>query len=135
MNVSNLIIIIVFAVVILLIINLSSRTTAKCIDKTHFKNEWNDIVILAKDDKTRPMSVLNADKLLDSALKGCGYRGETMAKRLVSAKNKLKDRNSVWEAHKLRNKIAHETLFEPSEADIKRALKGYQKALKDLGAI
>jgi hypothetical protein len=135
MSLTTTILIIVIAVVILVIINLANKTAPRCIDKTHFTHEWNDIVEMSKNPKTRPMSIIKADKLLDQALKGCGYKGETMAKRLVAAKHRIKDRNAVWGAHKLRNKIAHETLFEPDEKVINSALKGYRKAFKDLGAI
>lgn len=133
MSITTTILIIVLAVVLLVLISLIGRARPKCIDKLYFKNEWADVLALQKEYKTRPMSIINADKLLDEALKGFGYHGETMAERLVSAKNQLKDRDSVWAAHKLRNKLVHEPLFEPSEKAVKRALEGYRKAFKDLG--
>lgn len=133
MSLTTIILIIALAVVILALVSLSTKSTAKGIDKAHFVNEWNDVLQASKDGKTRPMSIIHADKLLDQALKGLGYKGETMGERLISAKNKLKNKDAVWAAHKLRNRIAHETLFEPTPEDVNRALKGYQKAFKDLG--
>ncbi|HUD03488.1 MAG TPA: hypothetical protein VMR51_01755 [Patescibacteria group bacterium] len=133
MSTTAVILIIVAAVVLLVLISLIGRAKPKCIDKQYFKNEWADIIALQKDYKTRPMCLIKADKLLDEALKGSGYHGETMAERLVSAKNHLKDRDRVWAAHKLRNKLVHESLFEPSEKEVKLALEHYRKAFKDLG--
>jgi len=133
MSLPSILIIIVIAVVILVMISLANKTVPKGIDKVHFKNEWNDIALLANDPKTRPMSIINADKLLDQALKCLGYGGDTMAQRLISAKNQLRSRDEVWSAHKLRNKLVHESLLEPSEKTIKNALKGYYKAFRDLG--
>ena len=133
MNVTALIIIVVIAVVILILVNLGTKETAKGIDKTHFLNEWKDVIQLAKDKKTQTMSVVHADKLLDEALKCIGYKGDTMAERLVSAKSKLKKREEVWVAHKMRNKIVHETTYKPSEKQVKNALLAYNKAFKDLG--
>ena len=133
MSISVLIVIIVVAVILLALLNLISRPTPVGIDKPHFINEWNDIVALSKELKTRPLSIVHADKLLDEALKCSGYAGETMAERLVAAKNSLKNREAVWHAHKLRNKIAHETAFEPNEKQVSEALRAYQKAFKDLG--
>ncbi len=127
--------IIVLSVVILVIISLTNRTPARGIDKTHFKNEWNDVMLLFKDKKTQPMSIIHADKLLDEALKCLGYYGNTMAERLVAAKAKLQHKDEVWKAHKLRNKIVHETLHEPSEKEMKVALQGYYKTFKDLGVL
>jgi hypothetical protein len=130
-----IILVIVFAIVIIVFINLVGRPIPKGIDKVYYINEWNDIIELSKERKTRPLSVVNADKLLDEALKTIGFSGNNIAERLMSAKQQLKDRNSVWKAHKLRNKIVHESLHEPSDKDIKEALKGYFRALKDLRVI
>ena len=135
MTISATIAIIVAAVVMLVIISLTNRTPPKGIDKEHFKNEWNDIMVLFKDSKTQPMSIVHADKLLDHALKCLGYAGDTMADRLIAAKQRLKHKDEVWNAHKLRNKIVHESLHEPSEKQIKVALQGYYKTFKDLGVL
>jgi hypothetical protein len=132
-SITTIIIIVVAAVVILVLINLANKSTPKGVDKVYFKNEWKDIIALIDNPKTRPMSVINADKLLDEALKCLGLEGKTMAERLVVAKDRLKSRNAVWVAHKLRNKIVHESLFEPSKKDIDNAINGYRKAFKDLG--
>lgn len=133
MNLTMIIVIVAVAAAILALISLAGRSKPKCIDKLFFKNEWSDILVLQKDYKTRPMSVVNADKLLDSALKGMSFKGDTMAERLVSAKGRLKARDAVWSAHKLRNKIVHDSLHEPTEKEVKTALDGYRKAFRDLG--
>lgn len=135
MNLTTIIIVIVAGVVILALLSLTAKTTAKGVDKTHFANEWNDILQESKDPKTRPMSVIHADKLFDEAMKCLGCRGDTFAERIVCIKGKLSQRDAVWSSHKLRNKIVHETLFEPSPADVSKALKGYQRAFKDLGVL
>jgi hypothetical protein len=133
MSIGMLIGIIVAAVVILVILNLLSRPAPTGVDKAHFINEWNDIIELGKESKTRPLSIVHADKLLDEALKGYGFKGETMAERLISAKNTLRHKDDIWAAHKLRNKIVHETSFEPTEKQVKVALAAYHRTFKDLG--
>jgi hypothetical protein len=133
MSITLLIVVIVIAVILLVLLNLISRPAAIGVDREHFINEWNDIIALSKDNKSRPLSIVHADKLLDEALRCSGYKGETMAERLVSAKNVIRQRESVWSAHKMRNKIAHESAFEPSEKQVSQALKAYQSAFKDLG--
>lgn len=133
MTISGLIFIIVAAVVILVLISLSAKSTVKGIDGAHFKNEWNDCIEQFKDEKTRTMSVINADKLLDHALQCLGYQGDTMGERLVSAKGQLKNKDEVWSAHKIRNKLVHEPSYHPTEKIIKRSLNGYYRAFRDLG--
>jgi hypothetical protein len=135
MEMTSLILIIVAAVVILVLISLTGRAVPKGIDKEHFKNEWNDAVILLKDPKTMPMSIIAADKLLDEALKCMGFNGTTMGERLVAARHRIKNKDEVWAAHKLRNKIVHETKFSASEKQIKAAMHGYHRTFKDLGVL
>lgn len=81
------------------------------------------------------LTVLNADKLLDQALRERGYKGATMGERMKYAKDKWSRRDEVWRAHKLRNVIAHETDVKVSYEDARSALSGFKQALKDLGAI
>ena len=81
------------------------------------------------------MAILNADKLLDAALKELGYRGQTMGDRMKSAKVAFSNNNSLWSAHKLRNRIAHETDVKIGYTATRRALASFKQGLKDLGAI
>jgi hypothetical protein len=91
---------------------------------------------LKKDDPSSfHLTVLNADKLLDQALREKGIRGTTMGERMKTIKDTWSNANSVWSAHKLRNQIAHESEVSVSYDDARRALSGFKQALKDLGAI
>lgn len=91
---------------------------------------------LVKDDpRTYNMAVLNADKLLDRALHEMGIPGKTMGERLKRIGDKIPNINAVWQAHKLRNNIAHETDFEVGYNQASHALSIFKQALKDLGAI
>ena len=81
------------------------------------------------------MAVVEADKLLDRAMMEMGVPGRTMGDRLKKVGPHFSQLNSVWYAHKLRNRIAHEHGFQMDYNQAKRALANYKKALKDLGAI
>ena len=81
------------------------------------------------------MAVVEADKLLDRAMMEMGVPGRTMGDRLKKVGPHFSQLNSVWYAHKLRNRIAHEHGFQMDYNQAKRALATYKKALKDLGAI
>lgn len=80
-------------------------------------------------------AVSEADKLFDYVLKAKGYPGTTMAERLKRAQSKLSDRESVWRAHKLRNALAHEVGFDLVNKQAHEALRGFERGLKDLGAL
>lgn len=80
-------------------------------------------------------TVINADKLLDKAMMEMGVAGKTMGDRLKKCGDRFTNLNGVWQAHKLRNAIAHESDVEVSYKRAYNALQFYKQALKDLGAI
>lgn len=56
-------------------------------------------------------AVMEADKLVDYMMKAQGRRGETFADRLRDSQQFLSPEtyNEVWQGHKVRNQIAHES--------------------------
>ncbi|MDO4684130.1 MAG: hypothetical protein Q4B06_00295 [Candidatus Saccharibacteria bacterium] len=107
------------------------------LDKEKFRSRWLKIEssLQKNQEASYHLSVLNADKLLDSALRESGYKGSTMGERLKSAGQVFSNRNAVWAAHKLRNQIAHEPEVQVSYMTARRALASFKQALKDVGAI
>lgn len=102
-----------------------------------YRRKWLEIERqLKKDDQQScQFAVIEADKLLDCALKESGVKGETMGERLKSAATTWTNRDSVWSAHKLRNTIVHESGIQVGYDVSRRALAGFKRALKDIGAI
>ena len=92
---------------------------------------------LTKDNsQSYNMAVVEGDKLLDKAMMEMGIPGKTMGERLKKCgKEKYSQLNAVWNAHKLRNQIAHESGFKIEYHQARHALTIYKQALKDLGAI
>lgn len=130
------ILILLFAGVILVFIVGKGRS-ADGINKEKYHVAWLGIEQQLKrnDDNSFYLTILNADKLLDQALRERGFKGETMGERMKSAKGLWTNANQVWSAHKLRNKIAHETNVRVSFDDTRRALIAFKQGLKDMGAI
>ena len=81
------------------------------------------------------VAIMDADKLLDQALKDRHFKGQTMGERMKSANKSWRNANHVWGAHKIRNQLAHETDAKLTYDLARRALSAYKQALKDLGAI
>lgn len=105
------------------------------LNQEHFTNRWQEIQSLCVDKKTWPLAIIDADKLVDEALKKLHYKGKTMGERLVAAQRDLTSNDTVWYGHKLRNKLVHEDYKVTSKHDVKDALIGFRQALKDLGAL
>lgn len=99
-------------------------------DIRFFRNEWEKIQAHA-DSKH---ALLDADKLLHLALRKKGFQGG-VGEQLKKAGKLFTNLNDVWAAHKLRNRIAHELDVQLGSGDRNHALRSFEKALKDLGAL
>ena len=82
------------------------------------------------------MAVMEADNILNDALQYAGVHGVNLGDRLKNIKRgEMPNIEDVWEAHKLRNEIAHGTGFSLKRDTAERALEAYEVALKNLGAL
>lgn len=121
--------------VILIIIIGVTRRMPSSLNKEEYQQKWLAIEHeLSSEQGAMQMAVLNADKLVDLALKQKGASGKTMGERMKAMKDSFSDRNGIWYAHKLRNQVAHEHVS-LTPAQTKKALQSFKRALKDLGAI
>ncbi len=121
----------------MLFIIMMRKDGRKQINQDKFRSKWLAIeASLRRDDKnSHSLAVLNADKLVDQALREKGVKGASMGERMKNAASLFSHRNAIWSAHKLRNQIAHDDEVTLSYDSARRALASFKQALKDLGAI
>ena len=82
------------------------------------------------------LSVIEGDKFVDDALKWKGFAGETMGERLMMIKpNELSSLQELWDAHKLRNILVHDTQFHVRHEQALAAVNAFERVLKELGAL
>lgn len=121
---------------IMLAVMAATRKKAPGINQQEFRSKWLKIEgSMIDDEASGHLAILNADKLLDAALKARGLSGETMGERMKNARTIFTNNNAVWAAHKLRNQIAHEPDVSIKPKTARYALKAFKKGLKDLGAL
>ena len=123
--------IIVLVTIVVAVMNLR----AKKLDKRYFKKRWLTLQKLCSDKKLWYQAILDADKLLDEALKQRHYRGKSTGERLVSAQRSLSSNDTVWFGHKLKKRIIEDNYKRLNKRDTLEALAGFRQALKDLGAL
>lgn len=102
------------------------------------KSKWQDIVfkIETGTEKDLQMAIIEADSLLDLILKRKGYPGENLKERLsVIKQENLLNLDEVWQAHKMRNEIAHNPHFAIVKKDAEKILKFYKNAFQKLKVI
>lgn len=100
------------------------------VELNYIRAQW--IRILDSFESHTKDAIMDADKLLDYALGKKGFAGN-LGEKLKKAGSRFSDLNGVWDAHKLRNRIAHE-LNDLDRNHAKKALKHFKNALNDLGA-
>lgn len=81
------------------------------------------------------LAIMEADTLLDSALKSMSMPGTTLGERLKVAGYKYPKLRDVWWAHKLRNQLVHEATFQVGTRQAKQALDEFERALKTLNLL
>ncbi len=128
----------ILAIILLVVIVFAAgfaKRRPKSLNAEYFKLKWQESQKFCKDKSTWPLAIIDADKLVDEALKKRKYKGGTMGERMVAAQRDFSDNDGIWFAHKLRNRLVHEVDTNMKEADVKKALMGLRQALKDLGAL
>lgn len=107
------------------------------LDKKGIKNRWQEIEDMLKrpGEMNYKLAVMEADKLLDYVLKSMSMPGKDMGERIRFASFRFSRLKKVWWAHVLRNQLVHEATFSLNHSTAKRAIKTFEQALKELGAL
>ncbi len=79
------------------------------------------------------LAIIEADNILDEMMTRMGYRGDNLGEKLKSVEASDFDTlQEAWEAHKVRNKIAHEGLnFQIDHREAKRVIAQFEKVFKE----
>lgn len=79
------------------------------------------------------LAVIEADNIVDDIVKRIGYHGTSFGERLLQIEpSDFDNLQNVWEAHKIRNRIAHEAGYALSQNEARQAITLFEKALKEL---
>ncbi len=81
-------------------------------------------------------AVVEADKIAEAVLEEAGFPGETIGEKMTAInRDQLNSIDDLWQAHKVRNLIAHDPNYEVKYAQVRGAIEKYEKALRELGAL
>ena len=108
---------------------MTKRRMLRAGAKRAVEKAWQKV----KTHTSPTLKLVEADKILDEALRLLGYAG-TLGEKLQKAGPRFSDINGVWWAHKLRNRVVHDLTSQASDGETNRAISIYHKALTDLGA-
>jgi len=116
------------------LVRVAQRTVAaQDIPRTQLR--WNRIVdqINSSNSESWRLAILEADIMLSELLDLKGYKGETIADKMKQVdRADFNSIDSAWEAHKVRNRIAHDgSAHELSHHDVRRVINLYERAFKE----
>lgn len=103
------------------------------------KDDWHRVLAHAHSENPAEwrVAIIEADIMLDEMLTALGYMGEGVAEKLKSVDpSDMLTLEAAWEAHKVRNRIAHSgTDFELNEREAKRVIMLFESVFREFGMI
>ncbi|MFA6432737.1 MAG: hypothetical protein WCV82_02905 [Candidatus Paceibacterota bacterium] len=78
-------------------------------------------------------AILEADTMLEDVLRGLGYQGDGVGEMLKRVQpGEFKNIDDAWEAHKVRNRIAHDgSSFPMSHHEANEAIQRYKRVFEE----
>ena len=110
---------------------------AKDVPKTQLR--WNRILeqVHGEDERGWRLAILEADIMLNELLDVLGYRGETMADKMKMVdRTRFHTIDLAWEAHSVRNQIAHEGTYKKLDSrEARRTIMLFEKVFKEFNFV
>ncbi|MDQ3090021.1 MAG: hypothetical protein M3Q24_02625 [bacterium] len=93
--------------------------------------------IESKNPSEWRVAIIEADIMLDDLLKRMGYHGDTLGEKLKAVeKSDFTTLESAWEAHKVRNQIAHQGAnFQINEREARRVISLFENVFREFKII
>lgn len=111
------------------------NATASSNQDTSLIAQWQEVErhINSNNPSDWRLAILEADIMLDEILKKQGYQGDTVGDKLKSVdKSSMTTIDYAWEAHKIRNQIAHEGVgFQINDREAKRVIGLFRKVFEE----
>ena len=82
-------------------------------------------------------AIIEADIMLDEVLDQLGYQGESVGEKLRAVNPaQFRTLNNAWEAHRVRNEIAHQgSAYQLTERLAHRTIANYEAVFREHGEI
>ncbi len=113
--------------------------TVEAVDIPRTQLRWNRVLehAASEDEHQWRLAILEADIMLNELLDTQGYKGETIAEKMKQvSRTNFNSIDDAWEAHRMRNKVAHEGAdLHIDERTKNHVINLYQRVFKEFGFI
>lgn len=118
---------------------LQALTQAAIAGEVTQNERWQHILSYAAsdDEELWRLAIIEADVMMDEMLEAMGYPQDSLGEKLKSAEESdFRTLNQAWEAHKLRNTIAHKgSTYELTRRELDRAINNYRQVFNEFSYI
>lgn len=106
-------------------------------ERDQVTKHWKEVegLIARGDVMSLRLGLIQADAVLDLALKAKAFPGTTTGERLKFASRKYRELRKTFWARSLRNRLVHEAGSETSTGELRRAIGELKRALVVMGAL
>lgn len=106
-------------------------------DRNQVAKHWKEVegLIVRGDVMSLRLGLIQADAVLDLALKARAFPGTTTGERLKFASRKYRELRKTFWARSLRNRLVHEAGSASSTGELRRAIGELKRALVVMGAL
>jgi uncharacterized membrane protein len=121
----------------LLLLVVSRRQLLSEGERMRVREMWGNVELLMADagEASWAKAVFEADKILDYVLTARKVPGANLGERLKRGKNLFRNVQVAWDAHKLRNQLAHEIDSRLARYEAERAIRFFKDSLQQLRAL
>ncbi|HEC32845.1 MAG TPA: hypothetical protein ENI63_01130 [Candidatus Kaiserbacteria bacterium] len=101
----------------------------------HRDKRWDEVLSYVNSDSPNDwrQAIIEADTILEDIVFRAGYPGETLGEKMRGIeRSDFNTINEAWEAHKVRNRIAHDgSRFQLSKREALRIVDLYKKVFEE----
>ncbi len=114
---------------------LDSLTNAAISGEDTENERWQQILSYAASDDHElwRLAIIEADVMLDEMMETMGYTEDSLGDKLRNVEpSDFQTIDEAWEAHKMRNLIAHEgSTYDLKKEEVDRTIKNYQRVFEE----
>ncbi|MFA6476540.1 MAG: hypothetical protein WCV68_03985 [Candidatus Paceibacterota bacterium] len=119
--------------------SITEKVEESLVVEAPVRNEaWEKVMTLIGSDNPNDwkFAIIEADKLLEIVVNTFSVPGDNMGEKMKNIeRGDFQTIDQAWQAHKVRNRIAHESNFHISQREARMAINSYEQVFQEFDFI